>query len=285
MNGLGTIGRTLRRAAGIFCGAVALSLSWRPALAEDFSLGVVPQFEPRKMFAIWQPIVAELEKRTGDRFSLSVTLTVPEFEREIERGSFDFIYGNPYHILRVYPKQGYLPLVRDRVPLRGILVVRKDSPLREPKDLDGKTLAVPSPNALGASLLLRADLEHLFGVRMQMVNARTHSSAYLNALNGITDAGGGVEKTLAEQDDPVRNALRVIYTTREMPSHPVAAHPRVNAAARERARRALLELAATPAGKALLDEVPMAAPVATSIDDYLTMRAWGLERYWIEERK
>jgi phosphonate transport system substrate-binding protein len=255
------------------------------ALAGTYSIVGAPQFESRRMFAIWQPVMGELEKRTGNQFRLVVPLTVTDFERELEKGTYDFVYANPYHIVRLSQKQAYLPLVRDKLPLRGILVVRKDSPVRNLKELDGKSLAVPSPNAIGASLLIRADLEHFHGVRMKMVNVKTHSSVFLNVLNGLTEAGGGVEKTLGEQDQPVQDALRVIYTTREMPSHPVAAHSRVDQAAREQVRRALLELAATPAGKALLDEVPMKQPVTTSIEDYLVMRKWGLEAYWVGEGK
>ena len=282
-----------RAAEGAWAGAftrlfgflLTLILSATSALAGTYSIGVAPQFESRRMFAIWQPIIGELEKRTGHQFKLVVPLTVTDFERELEKGSYDFVYANPYHIVRLSQKQAYLPLVRDKLPLRGILVVRKDSPVRNLKELDGKSLAVPSPNAIGASLLIRADLEHFHGVRMKMVNVKTHSSVFLNVLNGLTEAGGGVEKTLGEQDQPVQDALRVIYTTREMPSHPVAAHSRVDQAAREQVRRALLELAATPAGKALLDEVPMKQPVTTSIEDYLVMRKWGLEAYWVGEGK
>lgn len=253
------------------------------AAAETYSFGVVPQFEARKMFGIWQPIADEMEKRTGDRFVLVVPLSVAEFERKLGAGEFDFVYGNPYLVLHANAKQGYLPLVRDRVPLRGILLVRKDSPVRTLAELDGKALAVPSANALGASLMLRAELSELFGIRMKMLDVRTHTSAYLNALNRITDACGGVEKTLAEQEPAVRDALRTIHTTRDMPSHPLAAHPRVAKAARERARQALLAMAGVPAGKKLLDEVPMTEPVATSIDDYRALRAWRLEAYWIDQ--
>jgi len=279
-------GAVLRRACLALLGVLAAAiLSSANAGAETYSIGVVPQFEPRKMFGIWRPIVEELEKRTGNRFNLVVPLTVSEFERELEKGTYDFVYANPYHIMRVSQKQNYLPLVRDRIPLRGILLVRKDSRVQELKDLDGKTLAVPSPNAIGASLLIRADLEHLYGVRMAMVNVKTHSSVYLNVLNGLTDAGGGVEKTFDEQDKPVRDALRIIYTTRELPSHPVAAHPRVDKTVREKVRQALLELPASPAGKAMLDEVPMTEPVTASIEDYLVMRKWGLDSYWVGEGK
>ena len=286
LNGIRSAGTGRSYALGKAFGVLlALLLSSTLALAASYSIGVAPQFESRRMFAIWQPIIGELEKRTGHQFKLVVPLTVTDFERELEKGTYDFVYANPYHIVRLSPTQSYLPLVRDKLPLRGILVVRKDSPIRNLKDLDGKSLAVPSPNAIGASLLIRADLEHFHGVKMKMVNVKTHSSVFLNVLNGLTEAGGGVEKTLGEQEQPVLDALRVIYTTREMPSHPLAAHPRVDKAVRDQFRRALLELAATPPGKALLDEVPMKEPVSTTIEDYLVMRKWGLEAYWVGERK
>jgi len=285
--GLGQFGRRLvafGRVLLVFLSGLAL----QPALASpegEFTFGVVPQFEQRKLFAIWKPIVDELRRRSGVDIRLTVTLTVPEFEAALDKGTFDLVYANPYHILRVSDSQGYIPLVHDQEPLRGILVVRRDSPVKDVRELAGKTLAVPSPNALGASLLLRAELERLYGLRFAMLNVRTHSSVYLNVLNGLTDAGGGVEKTLSEQDPAIQGGLRILYTTRGMPSHPVAAHPRVNSEIRERVKKALLDMAATPAGAVLLGEVPMSRPVAASLDDFLPMRKWGLENYWVIERK
>lgn len=249
--------------------------------AETYTFAVVPQFEQRKLFRIWKPVVEEVTRRSGVQLKLVATLTVAEFERELSDGAFDFNYANPYHIMRESRRQGYVPLVRDSQPLTGLVVVARDSPLRSLADLDGKTLAVPSPNALGASLLLRADLE-LNRVRVAVVDVKTHSSVYLNVANRLVDAGGGVHKTFAEQDQSIRDGLRVLYTTRGMPSHPVSAHPRVAASVREAVRRAFLEMAATPAGRALLEDVQMPNAVATSIDEYLVMQDWGLEKYWVE---
>lgn len=249
---------------------------------ESYTFAVVPQYEQRKLFAIWKPIVDDVARRSGVPLRLVATLTVAEFERELSKGSFDFNYANPYHILRESKRQGYLPLLRDSAPLQGILVVARDSPLQSPAELDGRTLAVPSPNALGASLLLRSDLEQLYKVRVDMLDVKTHSSVYLNVAKGLADAGGGVQKTLAEQDAAVRGALRILYTTRPMPSHPVSAHPRVPKPVREAVRQAFFDLAATPAGHALFAEVPMAQPVATSIKDYNVMLDWRLDRYWVE---
>jgi len=251
-----------------------------PARAEGpYSFGVVPHFEQRMLFSIWRPILEELSRRTGIELELEATLSVPEFERALEGGRFDFVYTNPYHIFRERRRQGYVPLVRDYVPLRGLVVVAKDSPVRSVQDLAGKTLAVPSPNAIGASLLVRADLLRR-GIRVVMVNAKTHSSAFVHVATGLTAAGGGVDKTLREQPAELRDALRIVYETREIPSHPVSAHPRVPLETRRRVQRALLELAATPEGASLLAKVPMSKPVATSISDYELMAELKLEELW-----
>ena len=60
-----------------------------PANAEDgYTFAVAPQYEQRKLFAIWQPVVDELSRRTGYKLKLAATLTVPEFESELAKGRF-----------------------------------------------------------------------------------------------------------------------------------------------------------------------------------------------------
>lgn len=250
--------------------------------ADAYSFAVVPQFDQRKLFTIWKPIVENVSKRTGIQLNLVATLTVPEFERELSKGSFDFVYANPYHVLREESRQGYIPLIRDKIPLRGILVVAKDSSFKTPADLDGQQMAIPSFNALGASLLLRADLAQLFKVKVNPVNVKTHSSVYLYVANGLIPAGGGVEKTLQEQEPAVRDLLRVLYTTREMPSHPIAAHPRVPPKVQQAVRQAILALNDSEEGRKLLREVPIQAAIPASMKDYAPMRDWGLSNYWVE---
>lgn len=248
--------------------------------APQYVLGVVPQFEQRKLHGIWAPIIKELERRTGLSFKLVTALTIKDFEKEVARGAFDFVYTNPYHILRESRHQRYIPLVRDQVPLRGILVVPKDSLIRRPSDLNGRVVAFPSPIALGASLLMRADLENLHHAKVKPLYVKTHSSVYLHVAKGLAEAGGGVEKSFQEQDRALREALRVLYTTRAMPSHPVAAHPRVPKEDREKVRRAFLGIGATDEGRGLLSKIPIQQIRSASMADYEVMADWGLESYW-----
>ncbi len=247
---------------------------------QKYVFGVVPQFEQRKLYAIWKPIIDDLERRTGLSFELVTTLKIQDFEKEFIQGHFDFVYMNPYYILKAIPAQGYVPLVRDKAPLRGVLVVRKDGPIRTVSELSGKVVAFPSPNALGAALLMRADLERLYHIKVTPLYVKTHSSVYLHVVKDLAAGGGGVQKSLQEQSPEIRDSLRVLYTTRPMPSHPVAAHPRVPKEHREKVRRSLLAMGAGPEGKELLSRIPMKEITAASMDDYKQMQTWGLDAYW-----
>lgn len=271
--------RALYLAAAFWIAALAVT---PPAYcAEEYSFVVVPQFERRKVFAIWQPVVDEIQKRSGVNLKLTTTMTVIDYGQHMKKGDYDFVFTNPYYVIKFHPIQAYEPLVRDAQNLRGVVVVRKDSPIQRPEDLQGKTIAVPTLNAFGASLMVQADLEHLYGVKAHIRDAKTHTSAYFQTVNGLVDAAGGVQKTLQEQDAAVRDALRVLYSTRELPSHPIAAHPRVPKAVREKIRQAFLAMGADPAMKPLLEKIPMLHPVTTSMDDY--QPAAALDRYWVEE--
>lgn len=251
--------------------------------AESYTFGVVPQYDQRQLHAIWSPVLKELQRRTGLSFKLAAMPTIPAFEKELLKGGYDFVYMNPYHLLKMGKDAGYIPLVRDGVNLRGILVVPKESAIKSPSELDGKTVAFPSPNALGASLVMRADLARIFRVKITPLYVRTHDSVYLHVAKGLADAGGGVEKTLGEQEKPVQDALRILYVSHELPSHPVAMNPKVSRPDAEKVRRAFLEMAADKEGQALLARIPIKNPVATSMDDYTPMKKLGLEAFWVEE--
>lgn len=263
-----------------------LAMAVLPGMAagagETYSFGVTPQFERRQLFTIWTPILKEVEKRTGYRFELAFLPDIPSFERDYNAGRFDFAYMNPY--LVVANPQRYLPLVRDATPVQGILVVARDSPIRGPADLEGKVVAFPAPNAIGASLLIRAELAKSFKVRIDPRYVNSHTAVYLNVTQGLADAGGGVQKTLDEQKEGVKAQLRIIHTTRPFPSHPIAAHPRVPAAVREAVQHALLDLAASPGGQGLVREIPMARLVAATARDYEPLRELGLEEFFVPER-
>lgn len=250
---------------------------------KELTIGIVPQFEIRHTRKIWNPIIAELEKATGYKIKLIGSPTIPDFEREFMAGRFDLAYMNPYHILLAEKKQGYIPLVRDiSRQLHGILVVRRDSNIKSVKELNGKKIAFPAPNSLGASLLMRADLKNNFNIDFNPIYVKTHSSVYLNVVVKQTAAGGGVQKTLDHQRENVRGALRILHRTPNVAPHPLAAHPRVPAKVRKKIISALLKLANNPTGKSLLKKIPIKKIGRASIKDYYPLKKFNLDKFYIK---
>lgn len=247
-----------------------------------YTVGVVPQFDSRRIVEIWQPILEQVGKRSEIRLVLKASPSIPEFERQFSAGEFDFAYMNPYHLIVAHEKQGYVPLVRDiGRELYGIIVVKKDSPLRDVSELDGKTVAFPAPNALGAALIPRAEFSNKYHIRINERYVKSHSSVYLNVALGLADAGGGVERTLNQQPREVRNQLRILYKTRKVPPHPLVVHPRVGDEVSKQVSAALLRLGANSEGRKMLARVPFRRIGPTTIKDYEVLRGMGLSEFYI----
>ncbi len=247
-----------------------------------YSIGVVPQFEARRIAEIWQPILAEISQLSGVKLELKASPNIPAFEQQFTAGEFDFAYMNPYHAIIANKKPGYAPLLRDNGrSLSGIIVVKKDSPIQSVSELDGKTVAFPAPNALGAALLPRAEFDRKFKIKINELYVKSHSSVYLNVLLGKAAAGGGVQKTLSQQAKEIRDQLRVLYQTTKVAPHPLTAHPRIDAAIQDRVKTAFLQLGDSEKGRMLLKAIPMKQIGPASIDDYAPLKEMGLDQYYV----
>lgn len=246
-----------------------------------YSFGVVPQFEPGKLTSIWLPILREVESLSGIKLQMVGSPQIPEFEKSFMAGEFDFAYMNPYHALVAMETQHYEPLVRDHGrQLSGILVVHKDSPITTIAELNGKRVAFPAPNALGASLMTRADMANRFHIEVEPEYVQTHSSVYLNvALNRFV-AGGGVLSTLKQQAPYIQDSLRVLYETERVAPHPVVAHPRVRRRDQQAVLKAFMTLGQSESGRELLRRIPMHEVGLASTDDYRSLKQLGLDAFY-----
>lgn len=217
------------------------------------SFGVVPQQAPSKLLAGWAPVLRELEARTGRRFVFRTAPDIPTFEQRLAAGEYDFAYMNPYHFT-VFNKgdTGYQAVVRaEDKQIRGILVVRRDSPAATLRDLDGQTLAFPAPAAFAASVLPRAHLT-AEGIGFGVQYVSSHDSVYKAVAKGLYAAGGGVVRTFEATDPAVREQLRILWTTPGYTPHAIAVHPRVSPRVLAKVQQALVGLNASEAGRSAL---------------------------------
>lgn len=256
------------------------------AAMDTYTLAVVPQFSPVDIGQRWTPLIARLEKDTGLRFQLRIPERIPAFEKEFLAGIPDFAFMNPYHAVMARKAQGYIPLVRGKELLSGILVADSQGPIRQLQDLHAKTLAFPAPNAFGASLYMRALLTEKEKIPFTPAYVGTHQNVYRHVVMGEAMAGGGVNATLEREPPALRTRLKVIYTTPGVAPHPLVAHPRIPKADRDKVTQALLRLAQDREGAKLLTPTELEAPQAADYArDYQPLELLRLERYVALDKK
>ncbi|MBI5069429.1 MAG: phosphate/phosphite/phosphonate ABC transporter substrate-binding protein [Deltaproteobacteria bacterium] len=254
--------------------AAAAALLLHPALAraEDpvvYRVGIIPQAPPVTMVEKWGPLLARLSALTGATLRPKVYDSMEAFEQDLFAGGPEFVYAHPAMVAAVHRRQGYLPLVRDRRELAGQIFVRTDSPYRSVSELQGKRVAFVGERSFCTILVDRALAE---GIGRMAFDRSFHGSTrnvLRSVVLGKVEAGASLDSALELEDAESSGLIRPLLTSASFAPHPIAAHPRVPAALREKVASAVLEMARDEGDRPLLAAVRMPDPLRADYDrDY-----------------
>jgi phosphonate transport system substrate-binding protein len=242
-----------------------------------FSFGVVPQQSASKLARLWAPLLAYLGNKAGMELKFRTAPDIPEFERRVAEGEYDFAYMNPYHYTVFSQVPGYRAFAKAKGQLlKGILVVRADSEIHDPRELEGATLVFPAPAAFAASVLPRAYLAQE-GIAFTPKFVSSHDSVYLAVAKGLYPAGGGVVRTLDGLEPELKAQLRILWTTKGYTPHAFAAHPRLPPEAVQRLVRAMQGASEDEEGRELLAALNMQGFEQAEDSDWDDVRALGID--------
>lgn len=277
--------RAVLNVLGTAAAASILSLPRAQAATANpvLRLAVVPQLTPVEITRSWTPVVDALG-RSGIPCELVVYASIAAFEPEFLKGRADLVFLNPYHMVMAHKLHRYVPLLHDARPLEGVLVVKRDSPALRVEHLRDHRISFPAPNAFAASLYLRSVLDRKYRLPFETHYAGNHRNAIRQVLAGDSAAAGVVKTTLEKEPQDVQNSLRVLYTTPALTPHALAVHPRVPAGLRNSVVESLLDMAANPATRALLDATQIPQPVVANYKrDYAALEKLRIEKYVLAE--
>lgn len=244
-----------------------------------YSFYVVPQQAVANTYVAWAPILEKVGKKLSICFDLRVPSTIPLFERDLNSGTPDFAFMNPYHLFLNPRSQDYIPLIADsQNQLSGIIVIKKDSPISTIADLNDKKMAFPAPNSLAASLLIRA---YLASSQIQIIPeyVKTHGNVYRSVIIGDVIAGGGVNNTFSREPETLQKELRILFETPKYTPHPLAANSKVSSKVRKEVVQYFLELGKDPAMATQLHAIQITKPVEVNFKDYEYVKKLGLEKF------
>ena len=123
----------------------------------ELTVGIVPQQSASALATAWIPLLSEAAQRAGVRLAFRTASDIPTFEDRVKNGDYDIVYMNPYHYTVFSKAPGYDAFAREKErKLVGIIVVAKDSPLRNIAELQGNAVVFPAPAAFAPRILPRA---------------------------------------------------------------------------------------------------------------------------------
>ncbi len=120
-----------------------------------YIFGIHPLHNPERLFEVYQPLVDYLNNHlTDSKLKLEASRNYAVYDKKLFSGYFDFSLPNPYQTVQSL-KYGYevFGKMGDDENFRGIILIRKDSGIKDVKDLKGKIVSYPAPTALAATMM------------------------------------------------------------------------------------------------------------------------------------
>ena len=251
-----------------------------PVSGRVLEFGIHPLHNPETLFQVYQPLVDYLNARLGGPvLKLEASRSYAAFDARLVDRQFAIALPNSYEIT-LAQDHGYHSFAKfdDDREFRGIILVRRDSGIKQVSDLKGKAVSYPAPTALAATMLPQAFLvEHGIDLRRDIENIYVGSqeSSILSVYLGKVAAGATWPPPWIkfQRDDPAKAAqLEVKWDTRSLPHNGFVARDDVPPELVARLTGLLTALDRTDEGRALLARVPVARIVPTVDQAYQPTR-------------
>ena len=123
---------------------------------------VHPLHNPQKLSAAYGPLMDVLNQGQNQfRFELEASRDYASFEAKLAQREPEFALPNPWQTLQAMTT-GYNVIAMAGSPddFKGIILIRKDSGIKDLKQLIGKPISYPAPTALAASMMPQMYLQN-----------------------------------------------------------------------------------------------------------------------------
>jgi phosphonate transport system substrate-binding protein len=256
-------------ALGLLMGACDKSTapSYEPTFADAppstelvYLFGVHPLHNPQRLYEVFGPMMDYLsEQIAGVRFKLEASRNYAAYDEKLYAGKFHFSLPNPYQTINAIDK-GYNVFAKmgDDNNFRGIILVRRDSGIRQVSDLEGKAVSYPAPTALAATMMPQYYLQtNGVNVMGDLDNRYVGSqeSSVMNVYLKQTSAAATWPTpwlALVKERPELENELQVIWETESLINNGLVVLPEVPSDTVQKVHDLIVNLHTHERGKQIL---------------------------------
>lgn len=265
-----------------------------PATQAQYLFGVHPLHNPKKLHEVYGPLVEHINsvlRPDNASLRLEASRSYAAFDEKLAQGHFHFALPNPYQtissVTHGYEIFGKMDNDED---FRGIFLVRKDSSIKDVKDLQGKTVSYPAPTALAATMMPQMYLtENGLDVMKDIHNlyAGSQESSMMSVYLSKSAAGATWPppwRKFQEERPAIAQELYVIWQTEPLPSNGLVVRKDVPEVIRAKVSSVLFTLQETPEGRTILERIPLSRFVPADNATYAPVYRF-MERFEASVRK
>ncbi|MDY0291730.1 MAG: phosphate/phosphite/phosphonate ABC transporter substrate-binding protein [Desulfuromonadaceae bacterium] len=247
----------LKRVSAIVVTLVCFSAP--PLEARELTFGVHPFLSAVELQARFNPLLKYVQTRIGWPVKLQISSSYAELVEKCVAAEVDFAFMGPSSYIQARQRNPHLQLLgvaESEIPgLRGVIIVRTDSPLQQLAELKHKRVAFAAPDStmgfqVPAYLLMQQ------GVCLVDLDAYSfvgnHQNVAYAVLAGRFDAGAVKYEVYEEMQNL---GLRILLRLPDVVDHPFVATPRLEARMVGRIQTVLQEMHNNEEGKKILTKL------------------------------
>jgi phosphonate transport system substrate-binding protein len=236
-----------------------------PAASKEYIFAIHPLHNPARMFEVYGPLIDYLNRNIpGAAFRLEASRNYEAFEKKLYARQFDFALPNPYQTLNSLG-HGYHVIAKmgEDNKFTGVILVRRDSGIKEVSDLKGKKVSYPASTALAAAMMPQYYFQtHGLDVNHDIENMYVGSqeSSIMNVYLGNVAAGATwpLPWEAFQQEHPDKaSELELKWETEPLINNGVVARDDVPEQLAKRVAQLLDTLHTSEEGKAILARMPL----------------------------
>jgi len=236
------------------------TIEHKPFVKKNIVFGIHPYLNPVDMQKAYYPIMEYLNSKIeGAEFFIEASNSYEHFEEKLFAELFDFALPNPYQTV-LSLEHGY-EVIAKMAPdddFRGVFIKRKDSPIKEIKHINGKTISFPAKTALAATLMPLFYL-HQNGIdtekNIKKLFVGSQYSSILNAYTKDSDIAATWPppwRKWQEENPEKAKDMELFAQTEPLPNNGVVAKKSIDKNLKQKVAFALVELKNTKEGRDIL---------------------------------
>lgn len=249
--------------------------------AKELRIGLIPEQNIFKQMERYEPLMEYLHRKAGAKITLLILPRYGNIVDNFNSSGLDGAFFGSFTYTLAHAKVGVEVVARpvaldNSSTYHGLIFVRKDSGIRNARDMKGKRFAFVD-KATTAGYLLPLEYFHKNGITdykgylKEAYFAGTHEDAISDVLDRKADIGAAkntVFERMAKADPRVMKELIVLERSPDVPENALALRKDIDASVRDRLKDALLTMHLDPDGKKVLKRFGALRFIETRNEEY-----------------